>query len=90
MPPPSLSKIGLDEGRKHGVAKAQAPDAAVAAAVVTTAPPVVQSPLFFSDSATTEIYTLPLHDPLPIYPSQCVDVSTHADAAPVHVKDLSE
>src|SRR5258708_37289719 len=29
---------------------------------------------FFNDTATTEIYTLSLHDALPIYPSEC-----HAD-----------
>src|SRR5688572_30873021 len=27
-------------------------------------------PLFFNDTATTEIYTLSLHDALPIWPSQ--------------------
>src|ERR1041385_9287181 len=27
--------------------------------------------LFFNDTATTEIYTLSLHDALPIYPDRC-------------------
>ena len=26
-------------------------------------------PVFFNDTATSEIYTLPLHDALPIYPA---------------------
>src|SRR3712207_8747469 len=33
---------------------------------------------FFNDTATTEIYTLPLHDALPIYPA------THEAPAPSH------
>src|SRR3712207_7922508 len=40
---------------------------------------------FFNDTATTEIYTLPLHDALPI--SLELDVPQRAPRAPVHHVD---
>src|SRR2546430_5964414 len=36
---------------------------------------------FFNDTATTEIYTLSLHDALPIYPDQVRDVLHDLDDA---------
>src|SRR3712207_8732498 len=53
----------------------------MAAAVVTTdATLTVRSVLcffFFNDTATTEIYTLSLHDALPIYPAQPIPQTAH-------------
>src|SRR2546427_4618333 len=37
---------------------------------ITTLPPPCPSIFFFNDTATTEIYTLSLHDALPIYPAR--------------------
>src|SRR5437588_3923258 len=37
---------------------------------------------FFNDTATTEIYTLSLHDALPILPSAFTDLSAACSAAP--------
>src|SRR5207245_11562833 len=37
--------------------------------------------LFFNDTATTEIYTLSLHDALPIYALVQLEVATDADDA---------
>src|SRR3712207_8234443 len=39
-------------------------------------PPSPPSVFFFNDTATTEIYTLSLHDALPIYPSANFSIST--------------
>ena len=33
-------------------------------------PTVIEDVFFFNDTATTEIYTLPLHDALPILPQR--------------------
>src|SRR5256885_16312935 len=37
---------------------------------------------FFNDTATTEIYTLSLHDALPIYPTAVATTTTTAPPAP--------
>src|SRR5438128_10171872 len=36
---------------------------------------------FFTDTATTEIYTLSLHDALPIYRGDCHETATRVDYA---------
>src|SRR5258708_37770443 len=36
--------------------------------ILLTRPPIISSFFFFNDTATTEIYTLSLHDALPIWP----------------------
>src|SRR3712207_8784075 len=49
---------------------------------------------FFNDTATTEIYTLSLHDALPIFPEQCLGRqrprSHEGHLAPHHVEQLRE
>ena len=42
---------------------------------------------FFNDTATTEIYTLSLHDALPIYPIQPVWLHRLQDRRPVDGRD---
>src|SRR5256885_4152923 len=45
---------------------------------MTIASPVI---FFFNDTATTEIYTLSLHDALPIYPQSADPVRTTSELA---------
>src|SRR5476651_2895042 len=45
---------------------------------------------FFNDTATTEIYTLSLHDALPILPLQCVVAATTLNGLPVRAAGRSE
>src|SRR2546430_6264118 len=42
---------------------------------------------FFNDTATTEIYTLSLHDALPIYVEMALDVLHHDDCVVDHESD---
>src|SRR2546425_3347493 len=48
---------------------------------------------FFNDTATTEIYTLSLHDALPIsrcaLPATVGDPSSHSEEAPAHARSCS-
>src|SRR5260370_17472188 len=44
---------------------------------------------FFNDTATTEIYTLSLHDALPIYSWFTVILSGHGDLLRISVRDAS-
>src|SRR3712207_7144858 len=45
---------------------------------------------FFNDTATTEIYTLSLHDALPIYPASGVGLSLVSDDAAADTAQASE
>src|SRR5256885_12234190 len=45
---------------------------------------------FFNDTATTEIYTLSLHDALPIYRDFAIEFTSAASLCMVHVSRLSE
>src|SRR2546425_12433353 len=47
---------------------------------LTTLPRIMSTFFFFNDTATTEIYTLSLHDALPIYPTELA-----GELADVHV-----
>src|SRR2546422_6034754 len=46
----------------------------------TLSPPFCFSFFFFNDTATTEIYTLSLHDALPIFPGRPRDLEGHVAA----------
>src|SRR2546422_520656 len=48
--------------------------------LVTTSPPRFVRLFFFNDTATTEIYTLSLHDALPISPPRSVRLARKASA----------
>ena len=43
---------------------------------------------FFNDTATTEIYTLSLHDALPIYPHLIYGVEYFGQAANFHLNQI--
>src|SRR3989304_879521 len=78
-----------DAGSARPAVAPLAPAAAAlpAAVPVAASPPGFQSAppspevLFFNDTATTEIYTLSLHDALPIYRGRCLTVRP-TDTAP--------
>src|SRR3712207_9011443 len=51
---------------------------------------MVASFFFFNDTATTEIYTLSLHDALPIYPGQARALRPEAAARAVALHERGE
>ena len=51
--------------------------------------PVVYVVFFFNDTATTEIYTLSLHDALPIYTSSAQVLASNTSSSKVLAADTS-